>query len=363
MPDIYRMHVFADLKAYTCTFEECRGTQGPYPQRSTWADHEFREHFTKIAWTCRFCDRSEESADTYSTHLQNNHDVTFTDTRLEKFLKDDRMMTLKPVSLKSCPLCLKDGWSSHRSYFVHVGRHLEEVALAVLPLEVDEEESGSEPSISEAISNTGSLETTIHSPLSPPVKDPASFQATETGHGSLSAPLANDVAHNTAPKNSVPEGPAIVNDTGNVSHLLDHLLPHGYINETSAATIQQAQWRPEEVQIQARLAKDQVETQHIETYFPGHLHGDFEEFGHLESMLDEYKDGWEPPTRPLLTRDQVDMLESQFQIQPKPNTNIKRQLAVQTKLTLPRVAVSLNVSSLNLKLTSIELVSESSSKG
>jgi hypothetical protein len=263
------------------------------------------------------------------------------------------VMTLKSVSLKSCPLCLKDGWSSHRSYFAHVGRHLEEVALAVLPLEVDEEESGSESSISEAISNTGSSETFIRSSPGPPVRDPTLFQATETGHTSLFTPLVKDVAYNTAPKTSVPEGLATANHTEKVSHLLDHSLSHGYIDETtsppnSAAITQQAQWRtPEEVQIQTHLTKDQVEMQNIETYFPGHSHGDFVEIGHLASMLAEYEDGEEASTRPRLTKDQVDLLESHFQAQPKPNSNVKRQLAVQTNLTLPRVAVSLDVPSPN----------------
>jgi hypothetical protein len=68
-------------------------------------------------------------------------------------------------------------------------------------------------------------------------------------------------------------------------------------------------------------------------------------------MLDDYEEGAETSTRPRLTRDQVDVLESQFQAQPKPNSNVKRQLAVQTKLTLPRVAVSVNVLSTASRLT------------
>ena len=56
--------------------------------------------------------------------------------------------------------------------------------------------------------------------------------------------------------------------------------------------------------------------------------------------MDEFEEGGETSTRPRLTKDQVDVLESQFQAQPKPNSNVKRHLAGQTKLTLPRVAVS-----------------------
>ena len=80
--------------------------------------------------------------------------------------------------------------------------------------------------------------------------------------------------------------------------------------------------------------------QHLDRYFLGHSHSDFADFAHHGSMMDEYEEGAEPSTRPRLTKDQVDVLESQFQEQPKPNSNVKRQLAVQTNLTLPRVAVS-----------------------
>src|SRR2546421_3552188 len=80
--------------------------------------------------------------------------------------------------------------------------------------------------------------------------------------------------------------------------------------------------------------------QHLDRHFLGHSHSDFADFAHHASMMDEYDEGAEPSTRPRLTKDQVDVLESQFKAQPKPNSNVKRQLAVQTNLTLPRVAVS-----------------------
>lgn len=57
-------------------------------------------------------------------------------------------------------------------------------------------------------------------------------------------------------------------------------------------------------------------------------------------MQEDYEEGTENLTRPRLTKDQVDILEAQFQAHPKPNSMVKRQLASQTKLTLPRVAVS-----------------------
>jgi hypothetical protein len=102
---------------------------------------------------------------------------------------------------------------------------------------------------------------------------------------------------------------------------------------------------------------------HLDRYLFGHSHSDFADFAHHASMMDEYDDGAEPSMRPRLTKDQVDVLESQFQAQPKPNSNVKRQLAVQTNLTLPRVAVSLKILSATSKLTGAELVLKPPSKG
>ena len=55
---------------------------------------------------------------------------------------------------------------------------------------------------------------------------------------------------------------------------------------------------------------------------------------------EEYEDVGEAPTRPRLTKEQVTILEAQFQANHKPNSMVKRQLAMRTNLSLPRVAVS-----------------------
>lgn len=47
----------------------------------------------------------------------------------------------------------------------------------------------------------------------------------------------------------------------------------------------------------------------------------------------------EVSTRPRLTREQVFLLEQQFQAAPKPSTSTKRKLAETTGLSMPRVGV------------------------
>lgn len=72
-------------------------------------------------------------------------------------------------------------------------------------------------------------------------------------------------------------------------------------------------------------------------YYNPYSTAEYTDFG---PQQDEYEEGTENLTRPRLTKEQVDVLETQFQAHPKPNSMVKRQLAGQTKLTLPRVAVS-----------------------
>jgi Homeodomain len=85
-----------------------------------------------------------------------------------------------------------------------------------------------------------------------------------------------------------------------------------------------------------------VQAQHVETYFPGPPHTEYTDFGSITPDHEDFEGCSEILTRPRLTKEQVEVLEAQFQAHPKPNSNVKRQLALQTKLTLPRVAVCNN---------------------
>ncbi|KIX07246.1 uncharacterized protein Z518_01899 [Rhinocladiella mackenziei CBS 650.93] len=54
-------------------------------------------------------------------------------------------------------------------------------------------------------------------------------------------------------------------------------------------------------------------------------------------MHDDYRDMDEAPSRPRLTKEQFDILEAKFQENHKPNSQVKRQLAIQTNLKIQRV--------------------------
>ncbi|KAK1150176.1 hypothetical protein N8T08_000075 [Aspergillus melleus] len=74
----------------------------------------------------------------------------------------------------------------------------------------------------------------------------------------------------------------------------------------------------------------------MDGYIYQHPPFDMVDFYHQPVM--DYEEYAENLSRPRLTKEQVETLEAQFQAHPKPSSNVKRQLAAQTNLSLPRVA-------------------------
>ena len=71
-------------------------------------------------------------------------------------------------------------------------------------------------------------------------------------------------------------------------------------------------------------------------------HPPMEMIDYYHQPIMDYDEYTENLSRPRLTKEQVETLEAQFQAHPKPSSNVKRQLAAQTNLSLPRVAVCKN---------------------
>jgi len=52
---IYRLHVFADLLPYICTFPDCNDELRQFPSRNAWAEHEWEKHRSCPVWACPEC--------------------------------------------------------------------------------------------------------------------------------------------------------------------------------------------------------------------------------------------------------------------------------------------------------------------
>ncbi|KIW53937.1 hypothetical protein PV05_06344 [Exophiala xenobiotica] len=78
--------------------------------------------------------------------------------------------------------------------------------------------------------------------------------------------------------------------------------------------------------------------QQLDDFYPRYGPNDYADFMGPGMMHDEFGPEMEEiSTRPRLTKEQVEVLESQFQANHKPNSQVKRQLAIQTNLKFQRV--------------------------
>jgi Clr5 domain len=114
-----------------------------FPTRKIWSEHEFTHHRFREILKCHLCSSTFPTENHLIEHLQQKHGLTQQHSRLLaiSLLANSRDSTLaKDVR---CPLCLQGGWSDQRKFVTHLGRHLEEIALSVLPREVDSDSNES----------------------------------------------------------------------------------------------------------------------------------------------------------------------------------------------------------------------------
>lgn len=123
------------------------------------------------------------------------------------------------------------------------------------------------------------------------------------------------------------------------------------------------------VQFDQSIAYDPAMAHHAMVHpMDGYLypHPPYEMVDYYHQPIMDYEEYAENLSRPRLTKEQVETLEAQFQAHPKPSSNVKRQLAAQTNLSLTRVAVSLILRRMQYVTCAdpgIELVPKPTSKG
>lgn len=136
---IVRLHVFADLRPYICTFASCEKELAQFPTRAAWADHEFTEHRVIRSWSCPECAKQCDSEIEWVLHLEKCHQRTFLGPKYQVAKKMAYKTRAKPTENEECPLCQVIPGKSRREFVKHVGRHMEEIALIALPRDNDGE--------------------------------------------------------------------------------------------------------------------------------------------------------------------------------------------------------------------------------
>ena len=102
----WKMHVFSDLSAYICTFEDCTKMLHTYSSRKLWAEHEFTEHRCHHFFQCHDCWETFTIEREFTQHLVQKHQCgSLNHTQLLSTLLAAKRSTPEPIASQRCPLC------------------------------------------------------------------------------------------------------------------------------------------------------------------------------------------------------------------------------------------------------------------
>ena len=167
-----RIHVYADLRPYICTFPGCKAELAQYSSRTEWGEHEFKHHRVTCTWRCPDCQVTCSNLTDYENHAKSSHGRQQATVAWQMTM--DRALDKRENSAEheQCPLCCSTPGGSRRAFVNHVARHMEQIALLALPRATEEsddevERDGSE-SLADAISSSCRQGTTLKSG---PLKD------------------------------------------------------------------------------------------------------------------------------------------------------------------------------------------------
>lgn len=143
----FRKHVHSDLASYVCTQENCNHPL--FESRHQWFNHELEVH--RHEWICGFCSKALPSVKGFEEHLRQQHLRNFDEKQLAT-LVSQAQRPLRRILASACPLCDYDGALRRKmnigdaiptttepvtvkpqTFKAHLGRHLEQLALFVLP--------------------------------------------------------------------------------------------------------------------------------------------------------------------------------------------------------------------------------------
>ncbi|KAI5810630.1 hypothetical protein BZA77DRAFT_391364 [Pyronema omphalodes] len=133
----WQKHVFRDIRPYVCTFRNCSQASRLYSSRHEWFHHECEFH--RREWPCEHCDQVSSSSQDFKDHITKRHRHLL-DIESIAVLVDRSECVVE--SSQPCPLCPET--HTPKRLQRHLGKHMQQIALFVLPgsLQEDEEEEG-----------------------------------------------------------------------------------------------------------------------------------------------------------------------------------------------------------------------------
>jgi hypothetical protein len=89
----------------------------------------------KKTWICHVCSFECKSIPEWQDHLCRQHDTAFSGPLAQVALDAAEKRSELEIKDQQCPFCLSISAITRRDFVTHVGRHMEEVALATLPID------------------------------------------------------------------------------------------------------------------------------------------------------------------------------------------------------------------------------------
>ena len=140
----WKLHVFLDLQAYICLSQSCSEMLRTFPSRKAWFEHESVSHLSVQKYHCQLCVAVSDDEPGFFIHSATEHGCSSHNPHQRRaMLSAARKAHIRPADNLQCPLCrLENFCTTHRDFAIHVGRHMEEVALSSLPRQDESDEEG-----------------------------------------------------------------------------------------------------------------------------------------------------------------------------------------------------------------------------
>ncbi|RPB04456.1 hypothetical protein L873DRAFT_1355138 [Choiromyces venosus 120613-1] len=136
----WKEHVLKDLQPYSCLFSNCPERNVTFDSKHLWVDHEFLHHRPQkvTMFICRKpCKQKFTERCNMLRHIIDDHlHGAVSESDVEELVDLSKIKVV--LERIRCPFCLDQIEETKASIKSHIGTHLDEIALKVLPLDMDE---------------------------------------------------------------------------------------------------------------------------------------------------------------------------------------------------------------------------------
>ncbi|KAJ3493124.1 hypothetical protein NLG97_g4939 [Lecanicillium saksenae] len=142
LPEDAKKHVFEDLRPYVCLYEDCTDAEYGYAYLSDWITHTKERHLIEYKCPVQSCAWTSTNKVSFTVHSTESHSSEILKYGIETLL-DLVRVEIREQETSHCPFC-RELQSSTKNYYRHVGRHMEDLSIFALPLDIDENTPASE---------------------------------------------------------------------------------------------------------------------------------------------------------------------------------------------------------------------------